>query len=99
MDATRPAQVNPSRIFEAIEAFGVTNLFGSPALLRRVGEAGAERGVRLPTLRRVISAGAPVPASVLETFWKAPASTKSGPRPRRGHAGANPRRTRCRVRR
>ncbi len=68
MDATRPAQVNPSRIFEAIEAFGVTNLFGSPALLRRVGEAGARRGVRLPTLRRVISAGAPVPAPVLETF-------------------------------
>ena len=68
MDATRPGQVNPSRIFEAIDAFGVTNLFGSPALLRRVGEAGAKRGVRLPTLRRVISAGAPVPASVLETF-------------------------------
>ncbi len=68
MDATRPARVNPSRIFEAIDAFGVTNLFGSPALLRRVGEAGAKRGVRLPTLRRVISAGAPVPASVLETF-------------------------------
>ena len=68
MDATRPGQVNPARIFEAIEAFGVTNLFGSPALLRRVGEAGARRGVRLPTLRRVISAGAPVPASVLETF-------------------------------
>jgi acyl-CoA synthetase (AMP-forming)/AMP-acid ligase II len=68
MDATRPARVNPARIFEAIEAFGVTNLFGSPALIRRVGEAGAKRGVRLPTLRRVISAGAPVPASVLETF-------------------------------
>jgi acyl-CoA synthetase (AMP-forming)/AMP-acid ligase II len=68
MDATRPAQVNPSRIFEAIDAFGVTNLFGSPALIRRVGEAGAKRGVRLPTLRRVISAGAPVPASVLATF-------------------------------
>jgi acyl-CoA synthetase (AMP-forming)/AMP-acid ligase II len=46
----------------------VTNLFGSPALIHRVGEAGAKRGVRLPTLRRVISAGAPVPASVLETF-------------------------------
>jgi acyl-CoA synthetase (AMP-forming)/AMP-acid ligase II len=68
MDATRPAQVKPARIFEAIEAFGVTNLFGSPALIRRVGEAGAKRGMRLPTLRRVISAGAPVPASVLETF-------------------------------
>jgi acyl-CoA synthetase (AMP-forming)/AMP-acid ligase II len=68
MDATRPGQVDPTRIFEAIDAFGVTNLFGSPALLRRVGEYGAENGVRLPTLRRVVSAGAPVPARVLETF-------------------------------
>ena len=38
MDATRPAQVDPTKIFEAIEDFGVTNLFGSPALIRRVGD-------------------------------------------------------------
>ena len=40
MDATRPAKVDPSKIIEAIEDFGVTNLFGSPALIRRVGEYG-----------------------------------------------------------
>jgi len=68
MDATRPGQVDPTKIFEAVDAFGATNLFGSPALLRRVGEFGAAEGARLPSLRRVISAGAPVPASVLETF-------------------------------
>ena len=68
MDATRPGQVDPNKIFEAIDAFGVTNMFGSPALLRRVADHGAAIGVKLPTLRRVISAGAPVPARVLETF-------------------------------
>jgi len=68
MDATRPARVDPSKIFEAVESFGVTNMFGSPALIRRVGESGAERGIKLPSLRRVISAGAPVPAGVLERF-------------------------------
>ncbi|PLX96183.1 MAG: peptide synthase [Desulfuromonas sp.] len=68
MDATRPAQVNPQRIFEAIDNFGVTNMFGSPALLRRVAEQGVRLGKTLPTLKRVISAGAPVPASVLEQF-------------------------------
>ncbi len=68
MDATRPGQVNPARIFEAIDDFGVTNLFGSPALIRRVGDHGKAHGFKLPTLRRVISAGAPVPARVLETF-------------------------------
>jgi acyl-CoA synthetase (AMP-forming)/AMP-acid ligase II len=68
MDATRPGKVNPTRIIEAIEDFGVTNLFGSPALIRRVGDFGAANQVKLPSLRRVISAGAPVPARVLETF-------------------------------
>ena len=68
MDATRPAMVDPTKIIDAIESFGVTNMFGSPALIRRVGEYGAERGIKLPSLRRVISAGAPVPARVLERF-------------------------------
>jgi len=68
MDPTRPAQVVPSRIIQAIEDFGVTNMFGSPALLNTVGRWGAARQVTLPTLKRVISAGAPVPASVMERF-------------------------------
>jgi acyl-CoA synthetase (AMP-forming)/AMP-acid ligase II len=68
MDFTRPGSVNPERIFEGIRNFGVTNIFGSPALLRRVGEYGRRLGVKLPTLRRVISAGAPVHSSVIETF-------------------------------
>jgi acyl-CoA synthetase (AMP-forming)/AMP-acid ligase II len=68
MDPTRPANVDPRKIVGAIERFGVTNLFGSPALLDRVGRFGATAGTRLPTLRRVISAGAPVPAKVVERF-------------------------------
>jgi olefin beta-lactone synthetase len=70
MDPTRPAKVKPNNILNPIHEFGVTNLFGSPALIRRVGEFGASQGVKLPTLRRVISAGAPVPARVLEQFAK-----------------------------
>ena len=66
MDPSRPVRVDPARLFEAVEDFGVTNLFGSPALLKRLVQ-GAERcGTRLPTLRRVISAGAPVSAALLE---------------------------------
>jgi acyl-CoA synthetase (AMP-forming)/AMP-acid ligase II len=68
MDATRPGRVDGAKIIEAIETFGATNLFGSPALIRRVGDFGVERAVKLPSLRRVISAGAPVPARVLERF-------------------------------
>jgi acyl-CoA synthetase (AMP-forming)/AMP-acid ligase II len=68
MDFTRPGSVNPRKIIKAIQKCGVTNMFGSPALIDRVGRYGAKRGIRLPTLKRVISAGAPVPAEVLERF-------------------------------
>ena len=66
MDATKPAQVDPQLIFEAIDDFGITNMFGSPALLRRVANAGVAQKRKLPTLKRVISAGAPVPATTLQ---------------------------------
>jgi acyl-CoA synthetase (AMP-forming)/AMP-acid ligase II len=70
MDPTRPAQVNPAKIVEAIENFGVTNMFGSPAVIRRVGRYGEGLGLKLPSLRRVISAGAPVPAKELQRFCR-----------------------------
>jgi acyl-CoA synthetase (AMP-forming)/AMP-acid ligase II len=66
MDASRPARVDPTKIIAAIQTFGATNMFGSPALLKRVSDFGAERGIKLPSLRRVISAGAPVSAQVIE---------------------------------
>ncbi len=68
MDPTRPALADPRNILGAIERSGATNLFGSPALIARVGRHGALHGARLPSLRRVISAGAPVPAAVIERF-------------------------------
>ncbi len=68
MDFTRPGQVDPQKIVAAIEEFRVTNLFGSPALIDRVGRYGVERQIKLPSLRRVISAGAPVSAETLKRF-------------------------------
>jgi acyl-coenzyme A synthetase/AMP-(fatty) acid ligase len=43
-------------------------MFASPALLKRLGRWGVERGIRLPSLRRVVSAGAPVSPEAIETF-------------------------------
>lgn len=68
MDPTRPAHVNPERILEAIRDQGVTQAFGSPALWNRVGRYCREREIKIPTLRRVLSAGAPVPNHVLQTM-------------------------------
>lgn len=68
MDFTRPGQVDPQSIIGAVHDFGVTNLFGSPALIDRVGRFGVEHQTKLPSLRRVISAGAPVAAEILKRF-------------------------------
>lgn len=70
MDFTRPGQVNPEAIKEAIDNFGISNLFGSPALIKRVAEYGSTHAWHFPSLLRVISAGAPVGAAVIEGFRK-----------------------------
>jgi acyl-CoA synthetase (AMP-forming)/AMP-acid ligase II len=68
MDFTRPADVDPVKIIAAIEKFQITTMFGSPALINRVGRYGEANNIQLPSLKRAISAGAPVPAAVLERF-------------------------------
>jgi acyl-CoA synthetase (AMP-forming)/AMP-acid ligase II len=68
MDPTRPAKVDPEKIIGPVKEHGVTCMFGSPALLDTVGRWGAERGVKLPSVRRVISAGAPVQPRIIERF-------------------------------
>lgn len=67
MDYARPGSVDPREIFETIRQFRVTHLFGSPALLRRIGPYARETRLQTPTVRRVLSAGAPVPRDVIET--------------------------------
>lgn len=68
MDPTRPARVNPEKIIRAITDRQATQMFASPALLNRVGSYGRKNGVILPSLKRVISAGAPVSAENIEQF-------------------------------
>jgi acyl-CoA synthetase (AMP-forming)/AMP-acid ligase II len=65
MDASRPARVDPKNIIEAVRDWRVTQSFGSPAIWNRVGEYCQQHNITLPTLRRVLSAGAPVPPHVL----------------------------------
>ncbi len=66
MDFTRPAQVDPEKIRNAITDWGVTNVFASPALLSTVSRHGVANGVQWPSVRRILTAGAPVPAATLE---------------------------------
>ena len=68
MDFTKPGSVEPRDIIEPILEFNVTNMFGSPALLKQI--APQARELKLPCLRRVISAGAPVPSRTIACITK-----------------------------
>ncbi|HEY0505195.1 MAG TPA: fatty acid CoA ligase family protein [Lysobacter sp.] len=61
MDPTKPALADPRKLHDAIARFGVDQLFGSPALMAVLANFGAP----LPGVKRVTSAGAPVPAAVV----------------------------------
>ncbi|MDZ4819400.1 MAG: fatty acid CoA ligase family protein [Planctomycetota bacterium] len=68
MNASRPAKANPANIVEAITQWQATQSFASPAVWDKVGPYCQEKAITLPTLRRVLSAGAPVPARVLSAM-------------------------------
>ncbi len=61
MDPTHPARADPRKLHDAIARFGVTQLFGSPALMAVL----ARHGQPLKGVKRLTSAGAPVPAEVV----------------------------------
>ncbi len=64
IDPRRPAAVDPAKIVQAIRQENVTNSFGSPTLWRKIGDHCAARRIVLPSLRRVLCAGAPVPVAL-----------------------------------
>lgn len=66
MDPTRPAQCDPIKISRAIEETGATTSFGSPAIWRRVLPYCHDQGFKLPGLKRLLMAGAPVPPDLIQ---------------------------------
>lgn len=69
LDPRRPAAVDPARIVQAIRQENITNSFGSPTLWRKIQAHCLAQGITLPSLKRVLCAGAPVPAAL----WENPA--------------------------
>jgi acyl-CoA synthetase (AMP-forming)/AMP-acid ligase II len=65
MNPTKPAQADPAKILKTAKQWQITQCFASPALWNRVGDYCAQTGERIDTLRRAVSAGAPVSAKIL----------------------------------
>jgi acyl-CoA synthetase (AMP-forming)/AMP-acid ligase II len=68
VDPTRVADADPAMIADLIERFGVTAMFASPALLDPLGRHLGRTGRRLPTLRCLVSGGAPVSAEIVSSL-------------------------------
>ncbi|HEY1190431.1 MAG TPA: AMP-binding protein, partial [Gemmata sp.] len=57
MDASRPAQLDPYKAAAQIRQFGVTNMFGSPAVIRRMGELSGRTPAARPGVGSADAAG------------------------------------------
>lgn len=65
MNPSRPATVDPAKIVQAIQQNQVTNSFGSPALWTKIARYCEAHSVTLPSVRRILMAGAPVPPALM----------------------------------
>jgi acyl-CoA synthetase (AMP-forming)/AMP-acid ligase II len=65
MNPSRPATVDPEQIVRAIQQNSVTNSFGSPALWTKIARHCERKSITLPTIRRILMAGAPVPPALM----------------------------------
>ncbi len=70
MDATQPAAIDPLNFIDAVQHFQANQSFGSPALWNTVSRFAETHGIKLPSLKRVLMAGAPVPAHVVNRVRK-----------------------------
>lgn len=68
MDPSHPVKVDPKKIVSAIHNHNVTSTFGSPAIWKKVAAHCVKNDIKLPSLRRILIAGAPVPFDVIHQF-------------------------------
>lgn len=71
LEPSRVGSTDPEHVVDAINRFGVRSLFASPALLTPLLAHLQRHGTVLPTLRSVISGGAPVPPRVVDGLRRA----------------------------
>lgn len=68
IDFSNPGKASPAKVVDAINAHHATMSFGSPAVWKRVGPYLEQTGITLPTIKRILIAGAPVPYATLAMF-------------------------------
>jgi len=70
MDMGHPSRLKPEKIIANISEFRCTHMFASPMVLKRLSAYALENKIKLDSLNRVMTAGAPVLPSILRDFRK-----------------------------
>jgi acyl-CoA synthetase (AMP-forming)/AMP-acid ligase II len=70
MNPTKPGKTDPRKILNALKEEKCTSIFASPALLGRLSAYATENKLTFNSLKRVISAGAPIKPQVALDFAK-----------------------------
>jgi len=65
MNPAKPAQVDPAKFVSTIQANSVTYTFGSPAIWNVVSNYCLDHDLRLPSIKKILMAGAPVSGELL----------------------------------
>lgn len=65
MDPTHPARLRPKKLWRNLQEHQCTHMFASPMVLRKITAYASPSKARLSHLKRIVSAGAPVPVSLL----------------------------------
>ena len=65
MNPAKPAQVDPAKFIRTINAHRVTYSFGSPAIWNVVSKYCLDHSIKLPSVEKILMAGAPVPGELL----------------------------------
>lgn len=66
MNPSKPLELDPAKICTLVDELGIQSSFGSPTLWTKLGEYALRHRVKLPSLKRVFMAGAPVSSKTLK---------------------------------
>lgn len=70
MNPSRPANINPKKIVDAILKYHVTNSFGSPILWHKIADYCEINTITLPSIKRIFMAGCSVPIELIKRYQK-----------------------------
>ena len=68
MDMTHPAALKPWKLLANIRQYGCTTMFCSPMVLKKLSGYAKAHSLKIDSLQKVFTAGAPVPPGLLHDF-------------------------------